>query len=64
MCNLQYRVRYLLKCLISAIYWVFGNDFHDIHGFVDELRWKVFDKSRIDRDASLGQFMVQEVLFG
>lgn len=43
---------------------MFGNDFHDIHGFVDKLRWKVLDKSKIDRDASLGQFMVWEVLFG
>lgn len=43
---------------------MFGNDFHDIHGFVDELRWKVLDKSKIDHDASLGQFMVWEVLFG
>lgn len=64
MCNLQYPVRYLLKCLISAIYWVFGNDFHDIHRFVDKVRWKVLDKSRIDRDASLGQFVVREVPFG
>lgn len=64
MYNLQYPVRYLLRCLISAIYWVFGSDFHDIHRFVDKLRWKVFDKSRIDRDASSGQFLVWEVLFG